>query len=262
MSEANIDLVDYEGGILTAQRHAIVTSAVVNGMGKYHGCVVSISGPNTLHITAGFLTIYGRLVEVYAQDFNVTLASTGTLKGRLYCVLDLGNSDNPCDILVETGSSLDPLPDDPDMNYTNGKSAFEIATFTVGVSQISNLKNVAENRSSSYAQIADFISEVAQDNATGYICLPNGVHVEWGRVITTATSKNRATANVTWRRQFTEQPIVIVSISKTYDAAAEYSETAKANNITINGARLFVHNMQGGFNIGWEREVNYIAIGK
>ena len=261
MSEANIDLVDYEGGILTAQRHSIVTSAVVNGMGKYHGCVVSISGPNTLHITAGFLTIYGRLVEVYAQDFNVTLASTGTLKGRLYCVLDLGNSDNPCDILVETGNSLDPLPDDPEMNYTNGKSAFEIATFTVGVSQISNLKNVAVNRSASYAQLTDFMSEITANNADGYICLPGGLHIEFGKAQASTRNSNVMQKSVLWKKPFASPPIVMAFETDAENSAATLGENMKANQVTTTGATFYTNNAQGGVGVGWHRSFNYFAIG-
>lgn len=262
ISNEHIELVDYAGGMLTAQRHAIVTSAVVNGMGIYHGCVATIANSNTIHLSAGYVTIYGRMIEVMSHDYPVTLASSGTLKGRLYCVLDLGNTDEPCDIMIETGSTLSDLPDDPSMNYNNGKSAFEIATFTVGTSSISNLKNVAPSKQSSYAQITDFISEVTGSNTSGYIDLPGGIHMEWGKGTATYANANTLQLIVNFKKGFSYPPMVCGIISNTNNTAAEYGENVKARAVTVGYAGFFVHNAQGGFSANSRREISYFAIGK
>jgi hypothetical protein len=262
MSNAHIDLVDYAGGLLTAQRHAIVTSAVVNGMGVYHGCEATIKGTNKIHLQPGFLTIYGRMVEVFEQDFTVTLASSGTKKGRLYCVIDLANTDNPCDILVETGTTLSDLPDHPDMNYNFGKSAFEICNFTVGVSQISALNYTAKNMSQSYASIYDFDSSVQTDNNTGFACLPGGIHMEWGKVDAVMANNNVMMIKVYWQKAFTYPPVVTANIDRTTNVALEISENVKIRDITATSAIICVHNTQGGYKSGWLRHVNFFAIGK
>lgn len=259
---AQVDLIDRDGGVLTAKRHAIVTSAVVNGMGIYHGCEATKASASTIHLDAGWATIYGRLIEVQEQTFNVTLPSSGTLRGRLYCVVDLANTNNMCDIVVETGSTLPALPDDPDMNYTTGKSAFEICRFDVGPSQISEPVMTAPNRSASYASIDDFRALISSGNNSGYFTLPNGIHIEFGKAVAQAANANVMQKSVLWEKPFEFPPIVMAFETDSTNTAAVLAENMKANYVTTTGATFFANNAQGGIGDGWTRKFNYIAIGK
>lgn len=258
---AQVDLIDRDGGVLTAKRHAIVTSAVVNGMGIYHGCEATKASASTIHLDAGWATIYGRLIEVQEQTFNVTLPSSGTLRGRLYCVVDLANTNNMCDIVVETGSTLPALPDDPDMNYTTGKSAFEICRFNVGPSQITDPVMTAPNRSTSYASIDDFKALINSGNSSGYFTLPNGIHIEIGKATASQFTSNAMRATVIWQVPFDAPPIVMALETRSENTAGTLGENLKADDITTTGAKFYVNNISG-VGQGWTRTFNYIAIGK
>ena len=94
---------------------------------------------NNVNITGGYGLVCGREFVINSESIAVTLAPSGTLDGRLYVRLDLADADAPIQLLTATGNTLPPLVQDDDVNYTNGVWEMELATFTVGVSSLSDV---------------------------------------------------------------------------------------------------------------------------
>lgn len=139
----NISLITFAGSSVSPQDDAIVYESALGTGGIYYGCTTTLASSNTLHLAAGHGVICGRKFTVFESNIAVQLASSSTtLAGRLYIHLDLSNSGEPIQILTETGSTLTPPVTDQWVNITNGVYEFNLATFNVSTSTISNLVNV------------------------------------------------------------------------------------------------------------------------
>lgn len=139
MASDIINLVTYDGSLVTPKHDAVIREKELKN-GILYGCTVTIKDTTTLHIAAGMGMLYGRLFEIVASDITVSLSSSGNLNGRLYVHMDLGNTDNPIQILTESAAVLSELDDDPNINIDNGSTDMQLATFTVGESTISDLE--------------------------------------------------------------------------------------------------------------------------
>lgn len=134
----SIQLVTYANQTVTPTNDAIIYENAIDQNGIFHGCTVTVSG-NSVNITGGYGIICGREFVIQGESIAVTLAPSGTLDGRLYVRLDLADADAPIQLLTATGNTLPPLEQDDDVNYTNGAYEMELATFTVGVSSLSDV---------------------------------------------------------------------------------------------------------------------------
>lgn len=134
----SIQLVTYANQTVTPTNDAIIYERAIDQNGIFNGCNVTVSG-NEVHITGGYGMVCGREFTIQSESIAVTLAPSGTLDGRLYVRLDLADADAPIQLLTATGSTLPPLEQDSDVNYTNGTYEMELATFTVGVSALSDI---------------------------------------------------------------------------------------------------------------------------
>ena len=133
----SINLVTYANQTVTPTNDAIIYERAIDQNGIFYGCNVTVSG-NEVHITGGYGMVCGREFTIESEAIAVTLAPSGTLDGRLYVRLDLADADAPIQLLTTTGNTLPPLEQDADVNYTNGTWEMELATFTVGVSALSD----------------------------------------------------------------------------------------------------------------------------
>lgn len=133
----SIQLVTYANQTVTPTNDAIIYERAIDQNGIFYGCNVTVSS-NEVHITGGYGIVCGREFTIQSEAITVTLAPSGTLDGRLYVRLDLADADNPIQLLTATGNTLPPLEQDADVNYTNGTYEMELATFTVGVSALSD----------------------------------------------------------------------------------------------------------------------------
>ena len=140
----SIQLVTYANQTVTPTNDAIIYEEAIDQNGIFYGCNVTVSG-NEVHITGGYGIICGREFMIQSEAIAVTLAPSGTLEGRLYVRLDLADADAPIQLLTATGNTLPPLEQDEDVNYTNGAYEMELATFTVGVSALSDVVETFEN---------------------------------------------------------------------------------------------------------------------
>ena len=134
----SIQLVTYANQTVTPTNDAIIYERAIDQNGIFYGCNVTVSG-NEVHITGGYGMVCGREFTIESEAIAVTLAPSGTLDGRLYVRLDLADADAPIQLLTATGNTLPPLEQDSDVNYTNGAYEMELATFTVGVSALSDV---------------------------------------------------------------------------------------------------------------------------
>lgn len=133
----SIQLVTYANQTVTPTNDAIIYERAIDQNGIFYGCNVTVSG-NEVHITGGYGIVCGREFTIQSEAIAVTLAPSGTLDGRLYVRLDLADADAPIQLLTATGNTLPPLEQDSNVNYTNGTYEMELATFTVGVSALSD----------------------------------------------------------------------------------------------------------------------------
>lgn len=134
----SIQLVTYANQTVTPTNDAIIYERAIDQNGIFYGCNVTVSS-NNVNITGGYGIICGREFTIQSESIAVTLAPSGTLDGRLYVRLDLADADAPIQLLTATGNTLPPLEQDSDVNYTNGTYEMELATFTVGVSALSDV---------------------------------------------------------------------------------------------------------------------------
>lgn len=139
----SINLVTYANQTVTPTNDAIIYERAIDQNGIFYGCNVTVSS-NEVHITGGYGIVCGREFTIQSEAIAVTLAPSGTLDGRLYVRLDLADADAPIQLLTATGNTLPPLEQDSDVNYTNGAYEMELATFTVGVSALSDVVETYE----------------------------------------------------------------------------------------------------------------------
>lgn len=134
----SINLVTYANQTVTPTNDAIIYERAIDQNGIFYGCNVTVTS-NTVNITGGYGIVCGREFVINSDSLTVTLAPSGTLQGRLYVRLDLADADAPIQLLTVTGNTLPALVQDDDVNYTNGVYEMELATFTVGVSSLSDV---------------------------------------------------------------------------------------------------------------------------
>lgn len=173
----NISLVTYAGQTVTPLDDALVYETAINKSGMIYGGVVTIKNANNLHISGGHGMVCGRKFTIFDSDIQVALSSSGTLLGRLYVQLDLSNIGTPIQLLVETGASLTPVQQDQNVNIQNGVYEFNLATFSVDTSTISNLVNVAPSAEPSTGAGSIITVTTAEASLKGKMCtLTDGVN--------------------------------------------------------------------------------------
>lgn len=221
----SIQLVTYANQTVTPTNDAIIYEKAVDQNGIFYGCNVTVTS-NNVNITGGYGIVCGREFVINSESIAVTLAPSGTLDGRLYVRLDLADADAPIQLLTATGNTLPPLVQDDDVNYTNGTYEMELATFTVGVSALSDVVETFETIVGSKqvpTVIADYIVEQGTDGIWTYRKWNSGISECWGSV-DTSTSFAVWTAPIYYgstysadqtypTNLFIEKPILSVSMS-------------------------------------------------
>lgn len=157
-----ISLVTYNESLVTPKHDAVIHDmAVENGI--LYGCKITVKDATTLHMTAGMGIVYGRQFELYESDITVPLADTA-ISGRLYVHVDLGNVDEPVQLLVENGASLGKLVDNPNINVENSATDMELATFEVTPETIGKLKMTYKSARRNDERFAGFEEALASLN--------------------------------------------------------------------------------------------------
>lgn len=178
----SIKLVTYNAKTVTPQDDALVYDAALKKSGIIYGAEVTIKSATQLHISSGHGVIAGRKFTVEAQDINVTLAGSGTLKGRLYIHLDLANTSNPIQFMTQVAATLSDPVQNADVNITNGIYEFNLCTFTVGTTSISALVDVTPKYKAQHRKLSagsttvtfdvptfgDYLIDIYTSNGMGY----------------------------------------------------------------------------------------------
>lgn len=197
----SINLVTYANQTVTPTNDAIIYERAIDQNGIFYGCNVTVSG-NEVHITGGYGMVCGREFTIDSEAIAVTLAPSGTLDGRLYVRLDLADADAPIQLLTATGNTLPPLEQDDDVNYTNGTYEMELATFTVGVSALSDVVETFETIVGSKqvpSVIADYIVEEGTDGDWSYCKWNSGKAECWARWSSGAFAPSSTSAPINFR---------------------------------------------------------------
>lgn len=236
-----IKLVTYANSEVTPQNDAVLTNLEIASNGVIFGCNVTIKNASTLHINAGMGVVYGREFEIVDSDIPVSLSSSGTLLGQLYVHIDLANTSEPAQLLVDTGNSLTPLVDDPTINITTGSTDYQLATFTVDTSTLANLTetfSIVQNPTSVIGNTD--ISGIADGTVTGAIAqintdlsvLPKMKYISAGNV----TSNDLKTAKMFIGRYFQSgnQQMSGTLFPGTNNFAADWAGTHQLLQVTWN----------------------------
>lgn len=163
---ATIDLITYDQKMVTPKDDALIHQFGISN-GVLYGCDVTLADSNTLHITGGQGVIYGRQWEITEGDITVALPASGSLKGRLYVKIDLSNTTNPIELLVQTDVTLPDLTDDDQINVNNSVSELELYTFDVSSLTISNLvKTVETVADGDHADVVQMQADISQLNSS------------------------------------------------------------------------------------------------
>ena len=185
---ATIDLITYDQKMVTPKDDALIHQFGISN-GVLYGCEVTLANSNTLHITGGQGVIYGRQWEIAEGDITVTLPASGSLKGRLYVKIDLSNTTNPIELLVQTAVTLPDLTDDDQINVDNSVSELEICTFDVSSLTISNLERTVE-------QVADGDHQDVVDLQADVSEIKSNLMQKIQSVTLTATTTNSGAVNI------------------------------------------------------------------
>lgn len=138
----SITLHTVDNGVVNAINDAKYYEKLTNSAcGLVEGGTVTIVSANTLHITAGWGIILGRLFTISAEGINVETSRSGTVNGRLKLVIDLSNPDTPISFASEARSSLPALTQE-DLN--NGGYVYEYALATYSIDEL-NATNITSN---------------------------------------------------------------------------------------------------------------------
>lgn len=162
----SIKLVTYNAKTVTPQDDALVYDAALKKSGIIYGAAVTIKNATQLHITSGHGVIAGRKFTIEAQDISVTLAGSGTLKGRLYVHLELSNSSTPIKFMTQVAASLSDPVQNADVNITDGIYEFNLCTFTVGTTAISALVDVTPKFTAQHKKLSAGSTTVTFDVPT------------------------------------------------------------------------------------------------
>lgn len=164
----SINLVTYANQTVTPTNDAIIYEKAVDQNGIFYGCNVTVSG-NNVNITGGYGIVCGREFVIESESIPVTLAPSVPLDGRLYVRLDLADADNPIQLLTAQGGTLPALEQDANVNFVNGVWEMELATFTVGVSALSDVVETFETIvGTKLSQKVDYIVEQGTSNSFTY----------------------------------------------------------------------------------------------
>lgn len=246
----SIQLVTYANQTVTPTNDAIIYEKAVDQNGIFYGCNVTVTS-NNVNITGGYGLVCGREFVINSESIAVTLAPSGTLEGRLYVRLDLADADAPIQLLTATGNTLPPLVQDDDVNYTNGTYEMELATFTVGVSALSDCVETFDTiigsaikgyPSSNYMTIGNFAM------CWGYVDIPNIAQ----NSLTTVTPSFPIT--------FTAAPIVVPFFATGMGAGRNMLMQAPPAIQTTSSASIIIVNNSAAFGAA-TNGCGWIAIG-
>ena len=152
-----ITMTTFAGSTVRPADDAMIYDAALGMNGILNGCSVRISG-NSIVVGSGYAVICGRHLNITEETLSVELAGSSTLKGRVYIHMDLQSGSDPAtvaELRVERAETLSILTQDTYINFNNGVYEYELATFDITSSALTNLVYTAKQLSSLREIIGD-----------------------------------------------------------------------------------------------------------
>ena len=105
----------------------------------------------------------------------------------------------------------------------------------------------------------NYINNIVQNN-TNYTQIGD-LKICWGTVTATYVNPNVMNANITFPITFENIPNIQLTLNGTNNQSSELDENAKTTNVSTTSAAVYVHSKNGEFSTGWQKNVNWLAIG-
>ena len=132
-----INLIQWNGVNVTPADDAALYAHFDPRSGIISGCQVTFLSANQLNITSGRGYICGRQFIVQQEVILATLATSGTMQGRLLVQVDLSNTETPIEFVTQAAATLPDLQQD-DLNDGGTVYQLPLATYTVDNITLSN----------------------------------------------------------------------------------------------------------------------------
>ena len=139
----DVNLKVYPNAQMTAQDFAILIEGITpfpDGENIIKGCEITRASASSIAISAGYVLVKGRIVEVPASTITVTLPSAQTTM-HVQLTVDLGNVQSPGTIDIVTSIASDT----GDFNIDNGVVHMGLGSFVATSSDITTV-NTNDNR--------------------------------------------------------------------------------------------------------------------
>lgn len=152
-----IKMTTFAGSTVRPMDDAMVYDAALGMNGILNGCGVRIEG-NNIVVGSGYAIVCGRHLNITTESLTVELAGATALKGRVYIHVDLqagSDADSVASLQVERAEVLSILTQDPSINFNNGVFDYELATFDITSTALTNLVYTAKQVSSLRNLIGD-----------------------------------------------------------------------------------------------------------
>lgn len=165
---ASVTLKQFDGSAVSPRDDAILYNMIIQESGIFKGCEITHLGSNQIKIKEGTGIIKGRKFDVQEQTISCALATSGSMKGRLYLHMDLSAIDTPIEIKSVAAAALPDLVQEEDCNYTNGVYEMELCTYDVSNLAISGL-TVTYKTIEGVFPVLKTLDEIIANTKEGYI---------------------------------------------------------------------------------------------
>lgn len=133
-----ITLKQWNGQNITPADDAALYAHFDARSGTISGCEVTHLGSNQIRVAAGRGMICGRQFVTEDTTVLATLADTGTMSGRLLVQVDIGNTEQPIQLITQAAATLPELTQE-DLNAGGTVYQLPLATYTVDNVAVSEL---------------------------------------------------------------------------------------------------------------------------
>lgn len=133
-----ITLKQWDGQNITPADDAAIYAHFDARSGTISGCEVTHLGSNQIRVAAGRGMVCGRQFVTEDTTVLATLADTGTLQGRLIVQVDIGNTEQPIQLITQAAATLPELTQE-DLNAGGTVYQLPLATYTVSNVAVSDL---------------------------------------------------------------------------------------------------------------------------
>lgn len=146
---------------IVSKDDAILYDSIIGESGIHIGCELTVLTGNQVSLAPGRGIIKGRIFVIEDQTvLNCALATSGTMKGRIYARMNLSDVVEPFQILTIVAATLPDLVKDENCNLNNGIYELELGTYDASLTSVSNLKNTYPKITNNIRSIKNQIGDI------------------------------------------------------------------------------------------------------